>query len=64
MITFKSLLGRYLTRELISQSSIKTLIYISLIVKSHLNPFLEPTSTNPSCPRKQQEPLNVVRTRD
>ena len=39
---------RYLTRGLIwhlSQYSIRPSIYFSLIVKSRLNPFLEPTST-------------------
>ena len=39
---------RYLTKGLIwhlSQSSIKTSIYFSLIVKSSWNPFLEPTSS-------------------
>jgi len=39
---------RYLTRALIwhlSQSSIWSSIYLSSIVKSRSNPFLEPTST-------------------
>ena len=51
--------GAYSTFDL-SQSSIRPSIYFSSIVKSRLNPFLEPTSTkhkgNVSCCRKQRGP--------